>query len=703
MPAAPRRMAHLGSYIIMSNKFVPARALSLVSLAVSSGIAAAAPQLEREVLREVVVTAARMRQPLVVEADARAPRQPVPAHDGADYLKTVPGFAVIRKGGTDGDPVFRGMAASRINVQVDGEQVLGGCGMRMDPPTAYVFPEAYDRIVVIKGPQTVLHGPGNSAAAVSFERVPRRYDSPGLAAHGSVLAGSFGRNDLVADLELGTPRVYARLSGTRAEADEYRDGAGREVHAGYRRWSGNALFGWTPDEQTRLELSGALSDGEAAYADRAMDGAKFARDNLGLRFERRELSERVRRVELRGFYNYVDHVMDNYSLRRFVPSTMMPGRAVSNPDRETTGAKAEVELAFGESLVASLGLERQENVHTLRSSMNQSMMPFELMARVEDGRFRSDSLYGELAWRVADRHKLVGGLRLDDWSARDQRRTLNLGMTSVANPTAGARRDERLGGGFLRYEVALAERPATAYVGVGRVERFPDYWELLAANREAVDGLSAFGTRPERTTQLDVGLLWQASRVSLSLSAFASEVDDYILLQDGYRKGMRTTTVVRNVDARTWGAEADATLRVGEAWKLGGTLAWTQGDNRSDGTPLAQMPPLEARLMLGYERAAWSAGALLRVVAAQDRFVVGQGNIVGQDIAPTGGFAILSLNAGWRPRDTLLVTAGIDNLFGRDYAEHLSRAGAMVSGFTQTTRVGEPGRTLWLKASADTR
>ena len=107
--------------------------------------------------------------------------------------------------------------------------------------------------------------------------------------------------------------------------------------------------------------------------------------------------------------------------------------------------------------------------------------------------------------------------------------------------------------------------------------------------------------------------------------------------------------------------------------------------------------------MLGYERAAWSAGALLRVVAAQDRFVVGQGNIVGQDIAPTGGFAILSLNAGWRPRDSLLVTAGIDNLFGRDYAEHLSRAGAMVSGFTQTTRVGEPGRTLWLKASADTR
>jgi iron complex outermembrane receptor protein len=120
------------------------------ALAAHSGAVRAADPLD-----EIVVTAARMHAPLLVVTDPQAPRQPLPAHDGADYLKTIPGFSVIRKGGTDGDPVFRGMAASRVNILLDGEQVLGGCGMRMDPPTAYVFPEAYDRIVVIKGPQTV--------------------------------------------------------------------------------------------------------------------------------------------------------------------------------------------------------------------------------------------------------------------------------------------------------------------------------------------------------------------------------------------------------------------------------------------------------------------------------------------------------------------------------------------------------------------
>ena len=45
----------------------------------------------------------------------------------------------------------------------------------------------------------------------------------------------------------------------------------------------------------------------------------------------------------------------------------------------------------------------------------------------------------------------------------------------------------------------------------------------------------------------------------------------------------------------------------------------------------------------------------------------------------------------------LRVSAGADNLFDRNYAKHLSRAGAAVAGFVQTTRVNEPGRFLWLR------
>jgi iron complex outermembrane receptor protein len=88
------------------------------------------------------------------------------------------------------------------------------------------------------------------------------------------------------------------------------------------------------------------------------------------------------------------------------------------------------------------------------------------------------------------------------------------------------------------------------------------------------------------------------------------------------------------------------------------------------------------------------------LVAPKDEVAVGQGNISGQDVAKSGGFGIFSLNAGYKPNKKTLIAAGVDNIFDKAYAEFVSRAGADVGGsYAQTTRVNEPGRTAWLKAT----
>ena len=155
----------------------------------------------------------------------------------------------------------------------------------------------------------------------------------------------------------------------------------------------------------------------------------------------------------------------------------------------------------------------------------------------------------------------------------------------------------------------------------------------------------------------------------------------------------------RNINAHTWGGEASLAWKLAQNWKADGSLAYVRGNNETDGIALAQLSPLEARLGATYDNSVWSVGGLLRMVAARDRFAVNQGNIAGQDIGRTGGFSVLSLNAAYRVGKGMLLSAGVDNLGNRTYAEHLSRAGAMVSGFTQTTRVNETGRNLWLKAN----
>lgn len=662
-------------------------------------------------LDPVVVTSARPIEPLIIATDAKAPAQPVPAHDGADVLKNIPGFNVIRKGGTDGDPVLRGMAGSRLGILVEGEGVLGGCSMRMDPPTAYIFPAAYDRITIVKGPESVRYGPVSPAGVVRFERDFARRDEPGATAFATATAGRFGRRDGALDLRGGNATLQGRLAATYASMNDYTDGDDHAVHAAYERWSTNASVAWTPDAQTFLELSGAVSNGEAAYADRLMDGALFDRQNTGLRFRRTDLSPLLAAIEAQAYVNAVDHVMDNYSLRPFTPSLMMPGPSASNPDRLTYGGRLAAELTPAAALRLDVGLDSQSNRHRVRSTPNEAAMPYEAMTRAADATFHQTGVFAEGAYTVSRDTRAFAGLRLDRWSAVDQRATVALGMMggTTANPTAGLKRRTTLPGAFVRVEHDLASG-STVYLGLGHTQRFPDYWELVSA--ESPTSASGFTTAPEKTIQLDTGWLFHRGALDVSVSAFASRLDDYILIQRNVPKmaaamgmggmgGMtmttRMATIARNLDARTYGGEAGLGYRFGATLRLDTSLAYVHGENTTDDRPLAQMPPLEGRIGFTYVRPTWSVGALWRGVARQTRVAVDQGNIVGQDIGASPAFDVVSCNASWAPTSALRLSAGVDNLFNTTYAEHISRAGAAVAGFVQTTRVNEPGRFVWLK------
>src|SRR5690606_35555871 len=319
------------------------------------------PTVEPFNLDTVVVVAAPVAA-LTFVTDPKLPRQPVPASDGADYLKTIPGFSALRNGGTNGDPVLRGMSGSRLKLITNGGAMPGACPSRMDNPLSYVSPETYDRLIVVKGPQTVLWGPGASAGTVRFERETPVFDAPGVQFTGGVLGGSHGRNDQVVDATAGNRTGYVRLGGNRSEAGDYEDGDGARVPSAWKKWNVDAAAGWTPDEDTLLEVSVGAGDGQARYAGRGMDGARFRRDSYGLRFEKAGFDGALSKVEARLYHNTADHVMDNYSLRDPNPAGPMPMAMASNVDRRTHGGRVAVGWETGR-FDATVGIDAQDSRH----------------------------------------------------------------------------------------------------------------------------------------------------------------------------------------------------------------------------------------------------------------------------------------------------------------------------------------------------
>jgi iron complex outermembrane receptor protein len=667
----------------------------------ASAAVAPASAVEELSLPPIEVLAAPPATPLTVVTDPKTPRQPLPASDGADYLKTIPGFATVRSGGTNGDPVLRGMFGSRLGILTNGAALQGACPNRMDAPTSYIAPESYDKVTVIKGPGTVLYGPGASAGTILFERETKRFDTPGMRFDGSLTGGSFGRNDQNADLTAGTPDLYARIIANHAHSQDYQDGDGNTVPSQWDKWNTDAAIGITPDANTRIELSAGTGDGYAKYAGRGMDGVHFRRETFGLRLDKQHINKVIERIEAQVYYNEADHVMDNYTLRAPDPSSSMTMPMASEVRRRTTGGRIAFTLNLAQPLTLVTGIDAQTNKLDSRSAMammGASSVDYGSKPWLANTTLWNVGAFGELTWDVSEAKRMVAGLRIDRSSARDDRPTLSgmMGM-SKPNPTFGDDRVKYLPSGFARYEQDLAGTPAMWYAGVGHAERFPDYWELFSPQQGPAGSINAFSVlKPEKTTQFDIGAQYKTGKFDAWVSAYAGVVRDFILFD--YSPGMMgPSSRAMNVNARIAGGEMGSTWRPNANWRFESSLAYAYGHNEDSGKPLPQIPPLEARFALDYLYRAWSAGALWRVVAPQRSIALNEGNVAGKDFGPSAGFGILSLHAQYDLSKKVQFTIGIDNLLNKSYYEHLNLAGNAGFGFSANTPVMEPGRTAWAR------
>lgn len=622
-----------------------------------------------EVDEHIVVIGELMKKPTTVVTNPKQPRLPLPSYDGAGYLKTIPGFNIGRKGGAGGDPTLRDLGGSRVSIVDDGQHAYGTCGGRMDPPTAYVYPESYDSITVIKGPQTVKYGPVGSAGTVLFEKDKYGLSEPTTEGRASMTAGSFGRQDYIVELTGGDEKKYIDLEFNNSKSDHYQDGSGNTVQSKYDRNNAKIAFGWTPTEQTVIELSYGRSSGSAEYADRANKGRVIENENYALMAKHNFDHDVVTAVDFQMYYNQTNHIMDQFD------AGVNKG---SNVRRATTGGHLWFDLTFSSNLEAVIGVDFMNSGHEGRSidpNVDNGLDDLLKKSFQDNLAYQNLGFFIEGTYELAE-GRIVSGLRRDNWN------------TDLYVAQKGTRKDKLISG-FARYEIDSGN--SQYFIGMGYAERMPDYWELMKATENG-DG-KAFDLKPEKTAQIDVGWIY-TSTIEFSTAFYYGKIKDYILI-DASGPG----TVSKNVDATVWGWEIGVNAPISQNWSTQATLSYSHGNNDSENRPLGQISPMEARVSLDYQKEQWTAGLYLRTVAEQDRVAIGQGNISGQDLGKTDGFTTLSFSAGWKASEQMLVTFGIENLFDTEYAEHISRSGAGndVPGSQPMFRVNEPGRTAWIK------
>jgi outer membrane receptor protein involved in Fe transport len=253
--------------------------------------------------------------------------------------------------------------------------------------------------------------------------------------------------------------------------------------------------------------------------------------------------------------------------------------------------------------------------------------------------------------------------------------------------------------------------------GAGHSQRPPSLTELYVAETFLLllqNGLNtATGDprlAPEKKWQVDLGMACTTERFSGRANAFCAWVNDYITFENmdviyGPPAGQVEQEQLKYVNtdwalltgfelqgeyqANDW-LSPFGTLRYVEGRDLtrNGDFATTQAVGKTPSTrvyglprgffsgiaggaeePLPGIVPLESRLGLRVHQAAatprWGTELAVRVVDGQYRIATSLLEL------PTPGFAVWDFRSYWRPNDTWLLVAGVENFGNRTYREHL--------------------------------
>jgi iron complex outermembrane receptor protein len=181
---------------------------------------------------------------------------------------------------------------------------------------------------------------------------------------------------------------------------------------------------------------------------------------------------------------------------------------------------------------------------------------------------------------------------------------------------------------------------------------------------------------PEVNNQLDLTFEWRTKGSQVNVDLFVSYLQDYIssLIDTSLSPRLPMSPGVRqyvNIDkAIKTGFEISwvQNLPLGMQHQMGLAYTYAQDIERDEALP--EIPPIDLRYALSgkYFKGRLVPEVMFRYVAEQSRV----SQEFGETITPT--FALLDVKMAYHFSDKFSVAAGVNNVFDKNYYEHLNRS-----------------------------
>ena len=640
------------------------------------------------------------------------------------------------------DPNIRGFKNGQLYAVSNGANWLAA-RQDLDSMLSKIDSSMIQDIVVIPGPYGVRYGPGFSFIDVIRQPTPRyttgpeiHFDSIGtIRANGGQVYGrevAFG----------GGANWGFRTSYGHRKGSDYEAGNGLSIPSSYNNRDVSAEFGYDINRDQHVEVAFNRFD----QTDTEYPGQFFNVDFLSTYgFEAKIVDEDPSawwsRLELSGWYNRtnfagstwgkriadfpvlqrVDWAVDSYFHSLDPVGYPAPTTPTSNVEADTAGSlanggcRSSVQVGDPEDTLFRVGTDFRYLAQRINEVFNISfdlpgMDPIEFGTDMPHSWMVDPGIYTEWSSQLAPSWKVATGGRVDWVNTHARASDLRQNSNLPDDPDL-LNQNDALYAFYLTNEFEVSEE-CRLRAGFGHSQRPPTLVERYA------DGLflsivqSGFTRvvgdprlKPARNWQLDTGLdlKWENWRTTANF--YYAFILDYITLEDGAVPDFLDARLVRytNTDLATlFGFELVSELDLTDHWTAFGRASYVEGEDRQIDEALPAIPPLEGtvglRLHDGNGGRRWGVDLSSRIVDNQDRVgLIRSGNTVVTLEEATPGFTVWNLRGYWNRTDNLKLLAGIENVFDRNYQEHLDLRLLGPSSYTgDPTRVLSPGFTPYV-------
>lgn len=670
--------------------------------------------LKKNTLGEILITAHPLEDvtlSIAVIDDIKKGSQP---RNAAELFNDIAGFSIQKRSAMASEPSLRAFKYEQMNIKFDGAtKICPACPNRMDPITSHIIPEEVGKIEVVKGPYTVRFGQTFGGIVNMVTTAPCE-----MGLHGSLQGGYElnGENKVGrAELQYATEKYDFTVNGEYRDFGDYTDGNGVTVPSGFNTMSYSVKGGFVPKENHRLQLDWRQKFGkDIDHAGLPMDSPKDDSYAAALDYSIDQLSKTVENVTLKGYYTFVDHLMNN-ALR---PNFMMMD-AQTPVTSNSMGGKLEFKLRPADNLLVYTGLDAEiikrdgERTRTVFRNGNIVFNPPRVFTDKvwQDATTQDLGVFAESTYKLNKNFSMTAGIRSDFVNAQinDPAQDTQAYGKPIGTKVPGFenlygegfdKTDENtIGGNFgVKYHkngtlVQLAYGLGTRSASM--LERYVYHMSI------GVDSYEYVGNpflKAEKNNQIELAFNHNVGKISVGMGVYYSIMKDYISAI--YKENDPKFWVIFanakpyakqfvNVDAHQYGFDAFFGYKISKSVAFDTNIAFTEAQNETYNEPLAKVSPFTANFTLKYETEKLWADIRTQVVAPQNRLSKSFG-----ETEPTPGYTTVDFRVGGKVYKGLNLGASVINIFDAAYYNHLNFSYNNAANNVNGDKVFEPGRNV---------